>query len=52
MDCLPDNLRGRRYYHPTTEGKEKLFGQRLNDIRRLREQAGKENLTADDTDTR
>jgi putative ATPase len=39
MDCLPDNLRGRHYYHPTTEGKEKLLGERLEEIRRLRAQA-------------
>jgi putative ATPase len=41
MDCLPDNLRGRTYYHPTAQGKEKLLGQRLEEIHRLREQAGK-----------
>ena len=41
MDCLPDNLRGRRYYHPTGEGREKLLGQRLEEIRRLREEAAK-----------
>ena len=39
MDCLPDNLRGRQYYHPTAEGREKLFAQRLEEIRRLREEA-------------
>lgn len=37
MDCLPDNLRGRRYYHPTQEGREKLLAQRLEEIRRLKE---------------
>jgi putative ATPase len=37
MECLPDNLRGRRYYHPTSEGREKLFAQRLEEIRRLKE---------------
>ena len=41
MDCLPDNLRGRQYYHPTSEGKEKALAQRLEEIRRLR-QAGRE----------
>jgi putative ATPase len=41
MDCLPDNLRGRTYYHPTAQGKEKLLGQRLEELHRLREQAGK-----------
>jgi putative ATPase len=39
MECLPDNLRGRRYYHPTAEGREKLFGQRLEEIRRLKNEA-------------
>ena len=41
MDCLPDNLRGRQYYHPTSEGREKQFAQRLEEIRGLRAQAGK-----------
>jgi putative ATPase len=36
MECLPDNLRGRQYYHPTAEGKEKALAQRLEEIRRLR----------------
>src|SRR5215467_4146259 len=39
MDCLPDNLRGRRYYHPTDEGREKILSQRLDEIRRKREEA-------------
>ncbi|HLY98824.1 MAG TPA: replication-associated recombination protein A [Candidatus Angelobacter sp.] len=42
MECLPDNLRGRRYYHPTTEGREKLLSQRLEEIHRLRQKAAKE----------
>jgi len=41
MDCLPDNLRGRHYYHPTHEGREKQLAQRLEEIRKLRDQAGK-----------
>ena len=41
MDCLPDNLRGRQYYHPTAEGREKALAQRLEEIRRLRQQSGK-----------
>jgi len=36
MDCLPDSLRGRSYYHPTQEGREKQLAQRLEDIRRIR----------------
>ncbi len=34
MDCLPDRLRGRRYYHPTEEGFEKRLGERLEWIRK------------------
>ena len=41
MDCLPDNLRGREYYHPTAEGREKIYSQRLAQIRKLREEARK-----------
>ena len=36
MDCLPDSLRGRRYYTPTQEGREKLLAQRMEEIRRIR----------------
>jgi putative ATPase len=39
MDCLPDSLKGRTYYHPTQEGREKLLAQRMEEIRRIR--AGK-----------
>jgi putative ATPase len=41
MECMPDNLRGRQYYHPTAEGKEKLLAQRMEEIRRLREEIRK-----------
>jgi putative ATPase len=36
MECLPDNLRGRRYYHPTEEGIEKRIKTRLDEIRQLK----------------
>jgi putative ATPase len=39
MDCLPESLKGRRYYRPTEEGREKLLAARLEEIRRIR--AGK-----------
>jgi putative ATPase len=39
MDCLPDSLKGRSYYHPTQEGREKLLSARMEEIRRIR--AGK-----------
>jgi putative ATPase len=37
MQCLPDNLADRRYYHPTSEGREKLLAQRMAEIAKLRE---------------
>jgi putative ATPase len=39
MQCLPDNLKDRRYYHPTNEGIEKRIRQRLSDIRSHRSEA-------------
>lgn len=36
MHCLPDALRGRSWYHPTQEGREKLLAQRMEEIRRIR----------------
>jgi putative ATPase len=39
MDCLPDSLRGRVYYQPTQEGREKQLALRMEEIRRIR--AGK-----------
>jgi putative ATPase len=41
MDCLPDRLRGRVYYHPTEEGIEKRIKDRLQDIKRRRAEARK-----------
>ncbi len=36
MQCLPDNLRDRTYYHPTNEGIEKRIRERLDEIKRQR----------------
>jgi putative ATPase len=36
MQCLPDNLRDRTYYHPTNEGVEKRIRERIEEIRRMR----------------
>ncbi len=36
MECLPENLRDRRYYQPTNEGREKLLAQRMEEIAKLR----------------
>jgi putative ATPase len=39
MDCLPDNLRGRRYSRPTARGTETEVGRRLEAARLVRERA-------------
>src|SRR5215475_5590767 len=36
MECLPPSLAGRRYYHPTSEGREKLLAQRMEEISRIK----------------
>ena len=36
MICLPENLKDRRYYRPTAEGKESAFKERLEQSRRFR----------------
>jgi len=37
MECLPESLAGRRWYHPTERGLEKRIRERLEEIRALRE---------------
>jgi putative ATPase len=37
MECLPPSLAGRRYYLPTDRGAEKRIGERLEEVRKLRE---------------
>ena len=41
MQCLPDNLRDRVYYHPTSEGMEKRLQERKEEIERTRAQRRK-----------
>jgi putative ATPase len=36
MQCLPDSLRDRHYYHPTNEGVEKRIRERLEEIQQLK----------------
>ncbi|HEU5409869.1 MAG TPA: replication-associated recombination protein A [Candidatus Acidoferrales bacterium] len=36
MECLPESLRGRVYYHPTDQGLEARLRQRLEEIRRIK----------------
>lgn len=38
MQCLPDNLRDRTYYHPTNEGVEKRIRERMEEVKRRRSQ--------------
>jgi putative ATPase len=37
MECLPDNLRGKRYYRPSERGAEVEIAERLDAARRVRE---------------
>ncbi|MFZ1919594.1 MAG: replication-associated recombination protein A [Terriglobales bacterium] len=37
MQCLPDSLRDRVYYHPTNEGIEKRIKERLEEIRKIKQ---------------
>ena len=39
MDCLPPALAGRRYYQPTTEGRESTLHDRLEQLRKARGRA-------------
>jgi len=39
MQCLPDSLRNRVYYHPTSEGVEKRIRERLEEIKQLKRAA-------------
>jgi putative ATPase len=43
MDCMPENLRGREFYHPRAQGREKLLAQRMDEVRSIRaaKQAGR-----------
>jgi putative ATPase len=40
MQCLPENLKDRRYYQPTDEGMEKRIRQRIEEIRRIKSRQG------------
>jgi len=41
MQCLPDNLKNRRYYFPTQEGIEKGIREHMEEIRKRRKTVGK-----------
>jgi putative ATPase len=36
LECLPDTLRGRRFYRPTDRGLERTLGERIEEWRRVR----------------
>ena len=36
MQCMPDSLKDRVYYHPTREGEEKCTAERLEEIKKFR----------------
>ena len=36
MECLPESLKGRSYYHPTDQGVEARIRERMNEIRKLK----------------
>ncbi len=38
MECMPDSLRGREYYHPTMQGSEARVSKRLQDIKEWKQQ--------------
>ena len=45
MQCLPDSLRDRVYYHPTNEGIEKRIRERLEEIKKIRQASHPPNRT-------
>ena len=42
MECLPESLQGRRYYHPTDRGLEKRIAERLRELLRIKQAKRKE----------
>ena len=36
MECLPASLAGRRFFHPTSEGRERQLKARMEEIARIR----------------
>jgi putative ATPase len=45
MQCLPDSLRDRVYYHPTNEGIEKRIRERLEEIRQIKQSSHRASRT-------
>jgi putative ATPase len=49
MQCLPDNLKDRVYYHPTSEGIEKRIRDRLEEVKHKRSQSSPKTKTESDS---
>ena len=47
MQCLPDALVGKEYYYPTSEGFERNYGERYNQIKEWKENAARRAQDAD-----
>ena len=48
MQCLPDQLKDRVYYHPTDQGVEKRIRERLEDLKKKRSEAAQHHSKARD----
>ena len=51
MQCLPDNLKDRRYYQPTNEGVEKRIRERMLEIQKQRTRVVKPESTQSKTES-
>ena len=51
MQCLPDNLKDRKYYRPTNEGVEKRIRERMEEIKRMRSAVAKDDSPEKRRDT-
>ncbi len=45
MECMPESLSNREYYHPTAQGEEKLIGERLERIKEWKKIHLKKSMT-------
>jgi putative ATPase len=50
MQCLPENLKDRRYYQPTNEGVEKRIRERMEEIRRIKSRSADDRKDSADRD--
>lgn len=48
MDCLPDSLKGRRYYHPVRQGAESALADRLDAVMKWRNEHPADNQKGSD----